>query len=103
MSARPVGGMTDCPTLRECSRTFAVIVAATRALRFGSGIRCPVPCQWAPSAHVLRLFALRRQPGGAGAWRIAKTDGLVLAGSIPLLGIIVEQVQTRELKSRFNL
>ncbi len=36
-------------------------------------------------------------------WPIAKTVGVLLAGTIPLLGIIVEQVQTRELKTRFNL
>ena len=34
---------------------------------------------------------------------IAKTIGVLLAGTIPLLGIIVEQVQTRELKERFGL
>ena len=36
-------------------------------------------------------------------WGIAKTIGVLLAGTIPLLGIIVEQVQTRELKERFGL
>jgi integral membrane protein len=36
-------------------------------------------------------------------WPIAKTIGVLLAGTIPLLGIIVEQVQTRELKERFGL
>ena len=36
-------------------------------------------------------------------WPIAKTIGVLLAGTIPLLGIIVEHVQTRDLKTRFNL
>jgi len=36
-------------------------------------------------------------------WPIAKTIGVLLAGTVPLLGIIVEQVQTREIKDRFNL
>ena len=36
-------------------------------------------------------------------WPIAKTIGVLLAGTIPLLGIVVEQVQTREIKERFNL
>ena len=36
-------------------------------------------------------------------WPIAKTIGVLLAGTIPLLGIIVEQVQTREVKQRFGL
>ena len=29
--------------------------------------------------------------------------GVLLAGTVPLLGIIVEQVQTRELKERFGI
>ena len=36
-------------------------------------------------------------------WPIAKTIGVLLAGTSPLLGIIVEQVQTREIRERFNL
>ena len=36
-------------------------------------------------------------------WPIAKTIGVLLAGTIPLLGIIVEQVQTREIKERFSI
>ena len=36
-------------------------------------------------------------------WPIAKTVGVLLAGTIPLLGIIVEHVQTRDIKARFNL
>lgn len=36
-------------------------------------------------------------------WPIAKTIGVLLAGTVPLLGIVVEQVQTRELKERFQI
>ena len=36
-------------------------------------------------------------------WPIAKTIGVLLAGTIPLVGIIVEQVQTKEIKERFGL
>ena len=36
-------------------------------------------------------------------WPIAKTVGVLLAGTIPLVGIIVEQVQTRDLKERYGL
>ena len=36
-------------------------------------------------------------------WPIAKTIGVLLAGTVPLLGIVVEQVQTREIKERFGL
>jgi integral membrane protein len=36
-------------------------------------------------------------------WPIAKTIGVLLAGTIPLVGIIVEQIQTREIKQKFDL
>ena len=36
-------------------------------------------------------------------WPIAKTIGVLLAGTIPLVGIIVEHFQTRDVKARFRL
>ena len=36
-------------------------------------------------------------------WPIGKTIGVLLAGTVPLLGIIVEQIQTKDIKQRFNL
>jgi integral membrane protein len=36
-------------------------------------------------------------------WPIGKTVGVLLAGTIPLLGIIVEHYQTKNLKARFGL
>jgi integral membrane protein len=36
-------------------------------------------------------------------WPIGKTIGVLLAGTIPLVGIIVEQIQTRDIKQRFDL
>jgi integral membrane protein len=36
-------------------------------------------------------------------WPIAKTIGVLLAGTIPLLGIIVEHFQTQDIRQRFNL
>jgi integral membrane protein len=36
-------------------------------------------------------------------WPIAKTIGVLLAGTIPLLGIIVEHFRTQEIKARFDL
>jgi integral membrane protein len=36
-------------------------------------------------------------------WPIAKTIGVLLAGTVPLVGIIVEQIQTRDIRQRFNL
>jgi integral membrane protein len=36
-------------------------------------------------------------------WPIGKTIGVLLAGTIPLVGIIVEQIQTKDIKQRFSL
>lgn len=36
-------------------------------------------------------------------WPIAKTIGVLLAGTIPLVGIIVEHFQTGDIKQKFNL
>ncbi|HET9874570.1 MAG TPA: DUF3817 domain-containing protein [Mycobacterium sp.] len=36
-------------------------------------------------------------------WPIGKTIGVLLAGTIPLLGIIVEHYQTRNIKAQFAL
>lgn len=36
-------------------------------------------------------------------WPIGKTIGVLLAGTIPLLGIIVEHFQTKKLKAQFQL
>ena len=36
-------------------------------------------------------------------WPIGKTIGVLLAGTIPLLGIVVEHYQTKNLKARFGL
>ena len=36
-------------------------------------------------------------------WPIAKTIGVLLAGTVPLLGIIVEHIQNGNLRAQFNL
>jgi integral membrane protein len=36
-------------------------------------------------------------------WPIGKTIGVLLAGTIPLLGVIVEHFQTVEIKERFGI
>jgi hypothetical protein len=36
-------------------------------------------------------------------WPIGKTIGVLLAGTIPLVGIIVEHFQTKDVKDRFAL
>ena len=36
-------------------------------------------------------------------WPIGKTIGVLLAGTIPLLGIIVEHFQTRQIKAAYDL
>jgi len=35
-------------------------------------------------------------------WPIGKTVGVLLAGTIPLVGIIVEHFQTRNIKTQFE-
>lgn len=36
-------------------------------------------------------------------WPIPKTIGVLLAGTVPLLGIVVEHFQTKQIKAAFNL
>ncbi len=36
-------------------------------------------------------------------WPIPKTIGVLLAGTIPLVGIIVEHFQTRDIKAKFGI
>lgn len=36
-------------------------------------------------------------------WPLGKAGGIVLAGTVPLLGVIVEHFQTLELKRRFDI
>jgi integral membrane protein len=36
-------------------------------------------------------------------WPIGKTIGVLLAGTVPLVGIIVEHFQTADIRQRFNL
>src|ERR1700685_3540209 len=54
---------------------------------------------WVYFAYVLAAFNLAVRV----RWPIGKTIGVLLAGTIPLLGIIVEHFQTRDVKARFNL
>jgi integral membrane protein len=50
-------------------------------------------------AYVLAAFNLAIKV----RWSGAKTIGVLLAGTIPLVGIIVEHYQTRDVKARFAL
>ena len=36
-------------------------------------------------------------------WPLGKAGGIILAGTVPLLGVIVEHFETLELKKRFEL
>jgi integral membrane protein len=54
---------------------------------------------WVYFAYMLMAFNLAVKV----RWPIAKTIGVLLAGTIPLLGIIVEHFQTRDVKARFGL
>jgi integral membrane protein len=54
---------------------------------------------WVYFTYVLAAFNLAVKV----RWPIGKTIGVLLAGTIPLLGIIVEHFQTRDVKARFAL
>ena len=54
---------------------------------------------WVYFTYVLAAFNLAVKV----RWPILKTIGVLLAGTIPLVGIIVEHFQTRDIKARFAL
>ena len=54
---------------------------------------------WVYFVYVLAAFNLAIKV----RWPIAKTIGVLLAGTIPLLGIVVEHFQTKEIRERFAL
>jgi integral membrane protein len=54
---------------------------------------------WVYFTYVLAAFNLAVKV----RWPIAKTVGVLLSGTIPLLGIIVEHFQTRNVRAQFNL
>lgn len=54
---------------------------------------------WVYFIYVLTAFNLAVKV----RWPIPKTIGVLLAGTIPLLGIIVEHFQARDVKARFGL
>lgn len=54
---------------------------------------------WVYFIYVLAAFNLAIKV----RWPIAKTIGVLLAGTIPLLGIIVEHFQTKDIKTRFEV
>lgn len=54
---------------------------------------------WVYFVYVLAAFNLAIKV----RWPIGKTIGVLLAGTIPLLGVIVEHVQTRDIKANFQL
>ena len=54
---------------------------------------------WVYFIYVLTAFNLAIKV----RWPIGKTIGVLVAGTIPLLGIIVEHYQTKNVKARFGL
>jgi integral membrane protein len=67
---------------------------------FDSGIRwVAVVHGWVYLTYVLAAFNLAIKV----RWPLGNTIGVLLSGTIPLLGIIVEHFETRNIKARFNL
>ncbi|MEB3032833.1 DUF3817 domain-containing protein [[Mycobacterium] nativiensis] len=54
---------------------------------------------WVYFAYLLATFNLAVKV----RWPLGKTIGVLLAGTIPLLGIIVEHFQSRNIKAQFNI
>ncbi|MEB3051728.1 DUF3817 domain-containing protein [Mycolicibacter sp. MYC123] len=54
---------------------------------------------WVYFAYLLATFNLAVKV----RWPLGKTIGVLLAGTIPLLGIIVEHFQTRKIKAQFGI
>jgi integral membrane protein len=54
---------------------------------------------WVYFIYVLAAFNLAIKV----RWPIGKAIGVLLAGTIPLLGIVVEHFQTKDVKTRFAL
>ena len=54
---------------------------------------------WVYFIYVLTAFNLAIKV----RWALPKTVGVLLAGTIPLLGIVVEHFQTKDVKARFGL
>ena len=64
------------------------------------------PPSWIAVVHgwvyfVYLLFALNLAV--KVRWPLGKTVGVLLAGTIPLLGIVVEHFRTKEIREKFNL
>lgn len=54
---------------------------------------------WVYFSYLLATFNLAVKV----RWPIGKTVGVLLSGTVPLLGIVVEHVQTRNVKAQFGL
>lgn len=54
---------------------------------------------WVYFAYLLATFNLAVKV----RWPLGKTLGILLAGTIPLLGIIVEHFQSRNIKAQFGI
>lgn len=54
---------------------------------------------WVYFVYVLAAFNLAVKV----RWALGKTIGVLLAGTVPLLGIVVEHFQTKQIKVQFGL
>jgi integral membrane protein len=83
---------------------WLILLCAEMVLKYLVQVDWPI--QWIPPLHgffyfvyVLATFDLAVKV----RWPIAKTVGVLLAGTVPVLGIIVEHFQTRDIKTQFGL
>jgi integral membrane protein len=83
---------------------WLIALCAEMVLRYI--VKVDWPIEWIPQVHgvVYILYLLATLDLAVKVrWPAWTTLGTLIAGTIPLLGIIVEHFRTREIKQRFNL
>ncbi len=109
---RPTGAVTPEEVRRP--------LTAYRVLAWATGLWLLALCYWMVQKYVFDDNSLRWIGQAHGAvyfayllatfnlaikvrWPIGKTIGTLLAGTVPLLGLIVEHYRTAEVRERFGL
>ncbi|MCV7193955.1 DUF3817 domain-containing protein [Mycolicibacterium brumae] len=68
-------------------------------------MQVPNPPNWIAIVHGWCYFAYLMSAANLAVkvrWSIGKTIGVLIAGTIPIVGIVVEHFKTQEIRERFN-
>jgi integral membrane protein len=109
----PAGGATAPERIRTALTAYRVMAWATGiwliALCYEMFVRYVLevdnPPTWIGVVHGWVYFVYLIATSNLAVkvrWPVAKTISTLLAGTIPLLGIILERVRTQEVKDRFG-